>query len=156
MKKISQLASLTALTASFLLPLSALAQAPDVSRIKLYSDAIVNIINNLAVPVLMAIAFIVFLWGVYKYFILGAADEKSRIDGRQFALWGIVGFVVILSVWGLVAIVMSTLGFTAGGRSPTPPTFGGSGPTQSSNCAVPGADNFGSPGPCTYNNQPPI
>ncbi len=71
----------------------------------------------------MAIAFIVFLWGVYKYFIYGADNETERATGKQFVLWGIIGFVVILSVWGLVAIVSGTLGLQLGGAAPKPPTI---------------------------------
>ncbi len=115
-----------------------------------YSTGIINVINSILVPVLIAIAFIVFLWGVYKYFILGAADEKNRADGRQFVLWGVIGFVVILSLWGLVNIVRGAFGLTTGSAPPLP-TIGG---TQT--CTIPGADNYGSSGPCTYNNQSPI
>lgn len=86
-----------------------------------YSNGIITVINGILVPVTLAIAFIVFLFGVYKYFILGATDPKSRTDGQQFVLWGIIGFVVILSVWGLVAIVGGTLGLTAGGSAPAIP-----------------------------------
>lgn len=74
-----------------------------------YRDTIVWAVNFVLVPILMAIAFIVFLWGVYKYFIQGASDEKSRTDGRQFVLWGVLGFVVITSVWGVVNIVKDTI-----------------------------------------------
>ena len=88
-----------------------------------YRDSILSAINNIFVPVLFAVAFLVFLWGVYKYFILGAAEEKSREEGRNFVLWGIIGFVVILSVWGLVAIVGNTFSLTAGGTAPSYPTL---------------------------------
>lgn len=81
-----------------------------------------TIINEDLVPVLMAIAFIVFLWGVYRYFILGAADEGKRAEGRQFVLWGVIGFVVILSLWGLVSVVQTTLGLTSTG-APCAPTI---------------------------------
>jgi hypothetical protein len=92
----------------------------NIGVIKPYSDSITGIINGIFVPVLMAIAFIVFLWGVFKYFILGASDEKNRTDGRQFVLWGIIGFVIILSVWGLVNIVTSALNLSSG-THPVPP-----------------------------------
>lgn len=74
-----------------------------------YRDTIVWFVNYVLVPILMAIAFIVFLWGVYKYFIQGATDEKSRADGRQFVLWGVLGFVIITSLWGVVNIVKDTI-----------------------------------------------
>ncbi|OGG78020.1 hypothetical protein A3A36_00940 [Candidatus Kaiserbacteria bacterium RIFCSPLOWO2_01_FULL_52_12b] len=95
----------------------------NINVIKPYSDSIINIINSILVPVLMAIAFIVFLWGVFKYFIWGADNETERATGRQFILWGIIGFVVILSVWGLVAIVGGAVGLQLGGSAPKPPTF---------------------------------
>ncbi len=86
-----------------------------------YGGDILYIINVLLVPALIAIAFITFLWGVYKYFILGAASDTERQTGRQFVLWGIIGFVVILSLWGLVAIVNATFWLVPGGGAPPYP-----------------------------------
>ena len=88
-----------------------------------YANSIVGIINGLLVPVLMAVAFIVFLWGVYSYFILGSDNEEKRITGRQFVLWSIIGFAIIFSVWGLVGIVGSTFGLAPGGMAPGYPTL---------------------------------
>lgn len=88
-----------------------------------YACSIISVINGLLVPVLFAIAFIVFLWGVYKYFIFGAANETEREEGKKFVLWGVIGFVVILSVWGLVGLVGSTFGLMPGGTAPQYPTL---------------------------------
>ncbi len=69
----------------------------------------------------MAVALIVFLYGIYKFFILGASDEKARTEGRKFAMNGIIGFVIILSVWGIVFIVVETLNLNVTNTSlPTP------------------------------------
>jgi hypothetical protein len=95
----------------------------NVTVVKRYSDSIIDLINTVFVPFLFAVAFIVFLYGVYKHFIWGATDPKARADGTQFVLWGIIGFVAILSVWGLVAIVSNTFGLTAGGTPPPYPTL---------------------------------
>ena len=118
MKIISRLAAVLSLG----IPLSAFAAGIDTSYITPYSNGIINIINGIFVPVLFALAFIVFLWGVFKYFILGAANEDDRKEGRQFVLWGVIGFVVILSIWGIVNLLMGTLGLSAG-TAPAPPTF---------------------------------
>ena len=92
-----------------------------------YEQSIVGVINNILVPLLISIAFIVFLWGVYKYFILGAASPEDRKEGTQFVMWGIIGFAIIFSVWGLVNILLSTLGLSSGGAATThgltPPTL---------------------------------
>ena len=91
-----------------------------------YTDAILSIVNFVLVPILMAIALLTFFWGVYKYFILGADSDGDREKGRQFVLWGIIGFAVIVSVWGLVWIVGGTLLGPAGPGmnqlAPPPPT----------------------------------
>ena len=128
MKKITS----TVLLVSFYTPFLALAQAGGTGipgaaginerPIQVYAGGIISVVNYILVPVLMAIAFIVFLWGVYKYFILGAADETSRTEGRQFTLWGVIGFVVITSLWGLVYLIMSTFGLS-GTRAPAPPKY---------------------------------
>lgn len=91
-----------------------------------YSQSIISIIFYLFLPALISIAFITFLWGVFKYFILGADDETARATGRQFVLWGLIGLAIIMSVWGLVWIVGLTLGlgfYGGGGLAPPAPTI---------------------------------
>jgi len=63
----------------------------NINYIKPYSDSIIGIINSILVPVLIAIAFIVFLWGVYKYFIYHGDSESDKMEGRKYAMWGIIG-----------------------------------------------------------------
>ena len=110
---------------SFAMPLVAVAQI-NVTQVQGYSNSIIYIINGILVPLLMALAFIVFLYGVYEYFILGAASDTERAKGKQFVMWGIIGFVVIFSVWSLVRIVGSTFGLQLGEGSPSAPTFNAS------------------------------
>lgn len=112
-----------------------------------YSSGIIGVINGILVPVLIAIAFIVFLWGIYKYFILGATNEGDKGEGRQFALWGIIGFVIISSLWGLVNLVMGTFGLSVG-QAPPYPTIGGSTGATGSGSFIgsAGSDVFGSNG----------
>ncbi len=93
------------------------------SYLRQYSGLIVNAINLYIVPVLFAVAFLVFLCGVYKYFILGATNEGEKRDGRKFVFWSIIGFVVIFSVWGLVGLLGSTFGLSPGGGAPPYPTL---------------------------------
>lgn len=100
---------------------------PNVQALTPYRDAILFLINGIFVPVLLAVAFIIFLFGVYRYFILGAENEESRAKGRQLVLWGVIGFAVIVSFWGLVALAVSVFSFTPGGSASSnglhPPTL---------------------------------
>jgi hypothetical protein len=90
-----------------------------------YSASIIGIINNYLVPVLLAAAFLVFLWGVFKQFIWKAESGEAHTEGAKFVATGIIGFVIILCLWGLVNIVKVTL-FNSSGASlnrPNPPIF---------------------------------
>jgi ABC-type thiamin/hydroxymethylpyrimidine transport system permease subunit len=49
-----------------------------------------------------------FVWGVVQYVI--ASDEEAKKTGRNRMIYGIIGLVVIVSMWGLVGIVRQTFG----------------------------------------------
>ena len=93
---------------AFALPLAALAA---VSNIADAGSLIINTINNIIVPVLFAVAFIVFLYGAFKTFILGAGSEEVAKEGKSLMLWGLIGFFVMVSIWGLVNILTGTISF---------------------------------------------
>lgn len=107
MKKALTLTSLS--FAVFALPLISFAAA--VNNLSDVGSFIINTINNVIVPVLFAVAFIVFLWGAFKTFILGANSEDVKKEGKNLMLWGLIGFFVMVSVWGLVNILTGTVGF---------------------------------------------
>lgn len=82
---------------------------------------IIGIINGLLVPLIFALAFIVFLWGVASAYIFSRGDAEKVKDGHRLILWGIIGFVVMISLWGLVNVVATTFGL-GGISAPPPPT----------------------------------
>lgn len=102
------------LAAVFALPLIASAQ---VRSIYDAAGVITNIINGVLVPMIFAIAFLVFIWGIVQYFLLGAKDEEARAKGRDYILYGIIAFFVMVSVWGLVNILVGTFNLSSGGPS---------------------------------------
>lgn len=74
------------------------------------STGIIGLLNTVAVPIIFAFAFAAFVWGVVNYFFLHGGEEAKREEGRKFVMWGLLGMVVLFSVWGFVNIVLSTLG----------------------------------------------
>lgn len=80
-----------------------------VSSVQSLGDFIIGLINNVAVPVVFALAFIVFIWGVFQYFILGGSNEETKDKGKALMLWGLIGFFVMVSVWGLVRILTGSV-----------------------------------------------
>lgn len=74
---------------------------------------IVAVINRVLVPVLFAVSFIVFLYGVAKAYIFSHGDETAVATGHKIILWGLIGFAVMISVWGLVNVTVSIFGLDA-------------------------------------------
>ncbi|XKT75111.1 MAG: hypothetical protein ACJKSS_03040 [Patescibacteria group bacterium UBA2103] len=71
---------------------------------------LIKIFNNSIIPMLLAIMLLLFLWGIFNYFFVKYDDAKSRSEGAQFMLWGIIGFAVVVSMWGLVRIILKSFG----------------------------------------------
>ena len=66
-----------------------------------------NIILEPFIYLLMALAFLVFVWGVAQY-VYGAAVEDTRKKGRRHMIWGLFGLFVMVSAWSILSIVTGT------------------------------------------------
>lgn len=68
---------------------------------------IVELVNTSVVPLIYALAFLLFIFGMVRFFFFGG--EENREKGKTFMLWGIIGFVVMFSVWGIVRLLLTAL-----------------------------------------------
>lgn len=107
---------------AFALP--ALAFAQPINNVGDAGRIVISIINGVLVPLIFALAFIVFIWGIFLYFVSGGHDEEKRERGKSLMLWGLIGFFVMVSVWGLVNLFLGTfqLNNQAVPAYPTAPT----------------------------------
>lgn len=64
-------------------------------------------INYSVIPLIFALAVVMFVWGVVQY-VINSDEEAKKAKGRQFMIWGIIALAVMLSVWGLVKILGNT------------------------------------------------
>jgi Type IV secretion system pilin len=71
---------------------------------------VLGFIDNVVIPFILAIGFLVFIWGIFKYFILGGANDEAKESGKSLIMYAIGGFVVILAFWGIVNILSNGLG----------------------------------------------
>lgn len=67
---------------------------------------------NTIVPILILLGVVYFVWGVVKFMI--ADSEEAKTKGKDQIIYGLIGFTVIIGLWGLVNIVVNSLGFGAG------------------------------------------
>jgi hypothetical protein len=113
-----------AMNALYLLPVIALAQsgpANNFGYIGEFFNGITAFIGSTLIPLVFAVALLMFLYGMYLYFIQGGASDDSRQKGQQLALWAIIGFVLMVSIWAIVNLVAGGLFPGGGGSAPTLP-----------------------------------
>lgn len=66
-------------------------------------------ISKSLIPLLISIAVAGFIWGV-AILVINPDNEDKKKQGKQFMIWGIIALFVIISVWGLVGVLSSTIG----------------------------------------------
>ena len=86
---------------------------PNAVGVIVYICAATQVIRWL-IPIVFSFALVAFLWGLAKL-VLNAADEKSRIEGRQLMIWGVIALFVASSIWGIIYFFSSALDLAPGG-----------------------------------------
>lgn len=65
---------------------------------------------NTGVAVLISLGVLVFIWGAFQWLSSGA-NEEVREMGKHRMINGIIGIFIMISIWGLVNILINTIGF---------------------------------------------
>lgn len=88
-----------------------IAQGADTSNeLGAFMTNVLDFINSVVIPFILAIGFLVFIWGIFQYFIVGGANEEAKENGKSLIMYAIGGFVVILAFWGIVNIISNGIG----------------------------------------------
>ncbi len=82
-----------------------LASAQTVSNFEQLVEKIYGMLSSI-VPIIVSLAVIVFLWGIFQ--LVRSSSEDARKDAIKVITFGIVALFVMVSVWGLVAILSNT------------------------------------------------
>ena len=101
-------------------PMLAAAQSPDLDYFASLFIQLEQLVADVLIPLVLAFALLMFIWGIIQYFILGAGDEEKRATGRLYMLYSIVGLVAIVAVWGLVNLLLEIIGVSPTGAPPAP------------------------------------
>jgi hypothetical protein len=71
---------------------------------------ILNITNDVLIPFILGIGFLVFVWGMFRYFIAGGANDEAKESGKSLMVYATLGFVLIIVFWGVVNLIASSTG----------------------------------------------
>lgn len=75
-------------------------------------EQIVGFINGQVIPLLFAIALLLFLYGVARYLFIEGDNAEGRKKAGKVMLWGIIGLTVMAGMWGIVALLLNTFSLT--------------------------------------------
>jgi uncharacterized membrane-anchored protein len=81
-------------------------------------------IMGLLIPMALSAALIAFFWGLTMYLFKSGEDTES---GRKIMINGILALFVMVSIWGIVALLQRTLGISSVTRVPAPSICGQAG-----------------------------
>jgi hypothetical protein len=96
---------------SYFLPMLAFAQVAGGNLIGLID--LIGTIIGLLTPIVVGLALLYFFWGLAKY-ILASGDENAKAEGKNIMIWGIIALFVMVSVWGIVRLIGTTVGVNQG------------------------------------------
>jgi len=78
-----------------------------------FQDLLENILvfsNDVLIPFILGIGFLVLVWGIFKYFIFGGANDESKEQGKSLIIYATLGFVLIIIFWGIVNLLTQSTG----------------------------------------------
>lgn len=120
------------------------------------------------IPFLITIAFIAFIINITRYFVWKSDSKEGRESARRYIIWSLIGFVIVIAMWGIINLIIILFGFSTFGGivcpdydpncnpsgiaiGPTPSPGGGFGsggpsvPTGGSGVPSGGSGGFGDP-----------
>lgn len=74
--------------------------------------SLMNFINQVVIPAILGIAFLVFVVNAVRYFIVQGANEDGRAKARSLVVYSLSAFVAILLFYGLVNLLVGGVGAT--------------------------------------------
>lgn len=75
-----------------------------------FSDIVGSVVGTILsplIPLTIAVALVLFFWGLVKY--IGSSAGSSKSEGRSLIWWGVITLFIMISVWGLVTIIRESV-----------------------------------------------
>lgn len=84
-----------------------------------FFESLYDVLITSVIPLLIAVATLVFIYGIIKYLTAGGDEDKAS-EGRRMMVFGLIALAVMISMWGLVALLVQTSGVPS---TPVPHSF---------------------------------
>ncbi len=93
------------------MPLAAFAATTQAASAVTILNTIMGLLKT-AIPVLITLAVVYFIWGVIQYTV--STDEEAKKKAKGGIIQGLIGLFVIVSFWGIIAVFSNTFGVGTG------------------------------------------
>jgi hypothetical protein len=70
---------------------------------------IITYVLDPAVRVVFTLGLFLFLWGLVQY-LWGVKDGKTDGDGKMHMVYGLIGMLIMVSVYGIIALIVNSFG----------------------------------------------
>ena len=67
-----------------------------------------EVILNPLIRLLFALAFLYFVYGLVE-FMMNRGDADAVSKGKQHMVWGVIGLVIMLAVFGIMRLIINFL-----------------------------------------------
>lgn len=91
-----------------ILPSLTLAQGTP-NDIQGFGRAFINFLNGTLVAFFFALALLIFIYNVIRYFIVDKDSYDKKEKARRYMIWSVAGFVLMVSIWGVVNMFVTGL-----------------------------------------------
>lgn len=72
-------------------------------------DRIITYVFNPILTVIFTLGLFLFFYGIIE-FLWASREGKPSETGKQHMLWGLFGMLIMVSVYGIIQLIMNTLG----------------------------------------------
>lgn len=125
--------------ALFFVPSLAFAQG-----IQQYVTSIPQLLNTTVIPFLLGIGFLFVVINIVRYFVIASTKPEGRETAKQYILYSILAFVLILVFWGIISLLVNATGLS-GVTQPVPDYYSAFGSSNNGN----NTNNSSTPPPTT-------
>jgi len=64
---------------------------------------------NILIPTLFGIIFVYIIWKIIDAWIIHAGNQEKREEGKRLALAAVLIMVLMVTAWGIVALIKQSL-----------------------------------------------
>ncbi len=76
-------------------------------------DSLLNAVNKVIInPIIIfifSLGVVLFLFGIVKY-LLNPSDENIVKESKNHMLWGLLGMLIMISVFGIMNLIIKSIG----------------------------------------------